>query len=323
MLGKKIEAGRHRAPGALRRRRRDGTRLGRRAAAPAVGQAQAAVIGAGPAGLTCAADLAKAGVEVTIFEALHVAGGVLRYGIPEFRLPNEIIDYEIDGLCRLGVEIELNTVIGKIFTIPQLHGREGLRRGLRRRSARAPRRSCAFPGESLNGVFSANEYLTRCNLMRGYQHPEYDTPVGVGKRVAVIGAGNTAMDSARVSLRMGADEVMIVYRRTQAEAPARIEELHHAMEEGVKFHWLTAPVRVIGDDRGWVTGLECMQMELGEPDDSGRRRPVPKPGTELRPRVRHGGQRARHAGESRSSRRPPRVSRPTSGATSTSIQRRR
>jgi homotetrameric NADPH-dependent glutamate synthase len=239
---------------------------------------KAAVIGAGPAGLTCAADLAKAGVEVTIFEALHAAGGVLRYGIPEFRLPNQIIDYEIDGLCRLGVRIELNAVIGKTFTILQLMNEKGFDAVFVGVGAGAPT-FLRIPGESLNGVFSANEYLTRCNLMRGYLHPEYDTPVGAGKRVAVIGAGNTAMDSARVSLRMGADEVMIVYRRTQAEAPARVEELHHAMQEGVKFHWLTAPVRVIGDDRGWATGLECMQMELGEPDDSGRRRPVPKPGT--------------------------------------------
>jgi glutamate synthase (NADPH/NADH) small chain len=239
---------------------------------------RAAVIGAGPAGLTCAADLAKAGVAVTIFEALHAAGGVLRYGIPEFRLPNHIIDYEIDGLVRLGVEIRLNAVVGKTFTIPRLMNEMGFDAVFVGVGAGAPT-FLRIEGESLNGVFSANEYLTRCNLMRGYLHPEYDTPVGAGRRVAVIGAGNTAMDSARVSLRMGADEVMIVYRRTQAEAPARIEELHHAMEEGVKFHWLTAPARVIGDERGWATGLECIEMELGEPDDSGRRRPVPKPGT--------------------------------------------
>ncbi len=241
---------------------------------------RAAIIGAGPAGLTCAAYLAKAGVEVTIFEALHAAGGVLRYGIPDFRLPSEIIDYEIEGLRKLGVRIELNSVIGKVFTLPQLMQERGHDVVFIGVGAGAPS-FLRIPGESLNGVFSANEYLTRCNLMRGYLHPRYDTPVGAGKRVAVIGAGNTAMDSARVSLRMGADEVLIVYRRSRAEAPARAEELEHAIQEGVKFHWLTAPVGVIGDERGWTTGLECQEMELGEPDASGRRRPVPKAGTEF------------------------------------------
>jgi glutamate synthase (NADPH/NADH) small chain len=237
-----------------------------------------AIVGAGPAGLTCAADLAKAGLEVTIFEALHAAGGVLRYGIPDFRLPSDIIDYELEGLLALGVKLELNAVIGKTFTIPQLMNDMGYDAVFVGIGAGAPT-FLRIPGESLNGVFSANEYLTRCNLMRGYLHPQYDTPVGAGKSVAVIGAGNTAMDSARVSLRMGSGEVAIVYRRSEAESPARAEELHHAMEEGVKFHWLTAPVKILGDERGWATGMECIRMELGEPDDSGRRRPVPKEGT--------------------------------------------
>ncbi|MCK4412375.1 MAG: NADPH-dependent glutamate synthase [Candidatus Eisenbacteria sp.] len=237
-----------------------------------------AIIGSGPAGLTCAADLAKAGVAVTIFEALHDAGGVLRYGIPDFRLPTDIIDYEISGLRKLGVEIRTNAVIGTTFTIPQLMEEMGYDTVFIGVGAGAPS-FLRIPGEALNGVFSANEYLTRCNLMKGYLHPQYDTPVGAGKRVAVIGAGNTAMDSARVSLRMGADEVIVVYRRSRAEAPARIEELEHAIEEGIKFHWLTAPVKIIGDERGWATGMECIEMKLGEPDASGRRRPLPKEGT--------------------------------------------
>jgi homotetrameric NADPH-dependent glutamate synthase len=239
---------------------------------------KAAIIGSGPAGLTCAAYLAKAGVAVTVFEALHAPGGVLRYGIPEFRLPNDIIDYEINALCELGVKIELNTVIGRTFSIPQLMNEKGYDTVFVAIGAGAPT-FLGIPGESLNGVFSSNEYLTRCNLMRGYLHPEYDTPVGVGKKVAVIGAGNTAMDSARVSLRMGADEVMIAYRRTITESPARAEELEHAIQEGVKFHWLTAPVAIIGDEKGWATGMECIEMELGEPDASGRRRPIAKEGT--------------------------------------------
>ncbi|MBD3236554.1 MAG: NADPH-dependent glutamate synthase [Candidatus Eisenbacteria bacterium] len=237
-----------------------------------------AVVGSGPAGLTCAADLAKAGVEVTIFEALHAPGGVLRYGIPEFRLPNDIIDYEIDAMCKLGVSIELNAIIGRTFTIPKLMNEMGYDAVFVAIGAGAPT-FLGIEGEGLNGVFSSNEYLTRCNLMRGYLHPQYDTPVGVGKKVAVIGAGNTAMDSARVSLRMGAERVMIVYRRTIKESPARAEELHHAVEEGVQFHWLTTPVRILGDEKGWATGMECIEMELGEPDASGRRRPIPKEGT--------------------------------------------
>jgi glutamate synthase (NADPH/NADH) small chain len=238
-----------------------------------------AVIGSGPAGLACAGDLIKRGVDVTIFEALHVAGGVLKYGIPEFRLPNHIIDMEIENLRRQGVKFELDAVIGKIYTIPQILGEMGYEAVFVGTGAGSPK-FMGVPGESLNGVFSANEFLTRVNLMRGNEKPLYDTPVGMGRRVAVVGAGNTAMDAARVSMRIGAEEVCIVYRRSQKESPARVEELHHAMEEGVKFYWLTNPVRVLGNDAGWVSGMECVEMELGEPDASGRRRPIPKPGTE-------------------------------------------
>jgi len=241
---------------------------------------KAAVIGAGPAGLTCAADLAKAGVAVTVYEALHAPGGVLRYGIPDFRLPTDIIDYEVNALQELGVKFETNALVGRTYTIPQLMGEMGYDTVFVGIGAGAPS-FLRIPGESLNGVFSANEYLTRCNLMKGYLHPRYDTPVGAGDAVCVIGAGNTAMDSARVSLRMGAKQVTVVYRRTRAEAPARIEELEHALEEGVEFHWLTSPIRIVGDERGWTTGMECIEMELGEPDASGRRRPIPKEGTEF------------------------------------------
>jgi glutamate synthase (NADPH/NADH) small chain len=238
-----------------------------------------AIVGSGPAGLACAGDLIKRGVDVTVFEALHVAGGVLKYGIPEFRLPNHIIDLEIDNLRRQGVEFVLDAVIGKVFTIPQILGEMGYQAVFIGTGAGSPK-FMNIPGESLNGVFSANEFLTRVNLMRGNEKPLYDTPVGMGRRVAVVGAGNTAMDAARVALRIGAEEVSLVYRRSQKESPARAEELHHAMEEGVKFRWLTNPVRVLGNEAGWVRGLECVDMELGEPDASGRRRPVPKPGTE-------------------------------------------
>ena len=216
---------------------------------------------------------------VTIFEALHVAGGVLKYGIPEFRLPDIIIDEEIDNLRKLGVEIRLDTVIGKLFTIPQLLSEMGYDSVFIATGAGSPK-FMGIPGEAFNGVFSANEFLTRVNLMRGYQQAIYDTPVGMGKRVAVIGAGNTAMDSARVALRMGAEEVNIVYRRSRRECPARVEELEHAIEEGIVFHWLTNPVAILGDESGWVTGMQVQEMELGEPDSSGRRRPVPKPGSE-------------------------------------------
>ncbi|MFH1263217.1 MAG: NADPH-dependent glutamate synthase [Pseudomonadota bacterium] len=240
---------------------------------------KAAIIGSGPAGLACAGDLAKKGIDVTIYEALHVAGGVLKYGIPEFRLPNDIIDVEIDNLKKLGVKIELDTIIGKLFTIPQLMRQMGYSSVFVATGAGSPK-FIGVPGESLNGVFSANEFLTRVNLMQGFRQPLYDTPVGMGKRIAVVGAGNTAMDAARVSKRMGAEAVEVVYRRTEAESPARVEELHHAMEEGIIFRWLTAPVKVNDNGNGWVKNMTVQKMELGEPDDSGRRRPVPITGSE-------------------------------------------
>ncbi len=237
-----------------------------------------AIVGSGPSGLAVAGDLARAGCDVTIFEALHVPGGVLKYGIPEFRLPNNIIDIEVNALKEIGVKIECDKIIGRLFTIPQLMNEKGFDAVFIGTGAGAPR-FARIPGENLNGLFSANEYLTRTNLMSGYQFPEYDTPVGMGKRIAVIGSGNTAMDACRVSLRMGAEKVYCVYRRTIKESPARLEELHHAIEEGVEFHWLTAPVAMKGDDKGWVEAMECQKMELGEPDDSGRRRPVPIEGS--------------------------------------------
>jgi len=243
-------------------------------------QKKAAIVGSGPAGLACAGELARNGVKVTVFEALHVAGGVLKYGIPEFRLPDMIIDAEIENLKKMGVEIRLDTIIGKLFTIPQLVTGMGYDTAFVGTGAGSPK-FAEIPGEAFNGVFSANEFLTRVNLMRGYRQPLYDTPVGMGKRVAVVGAGNTAMDAARVSLRMGAESVTIVYRRTRRESPARIEELEHAIEEGIQFLWLTAPVEIMGDATGWVTGMRCQKMELGEPDASGRRRPVPVQGSEF------------------------------------------
>jgi glutamate synthase (NADPH/NADH) small chain len=241
---------------------------------------KAAMIGSGPASITCAVDLARAGVEVTIYEALHTAGGVLKYGIPEFRLPKKLIDRELEALQRLGVKIVTNAVIGRLFTIPQLMQEMGYETAFIGVGAGYPN-LMGIPGEVLNGIFSANEYLTRVNLMRAYQHPHADTPTGMGKKVAVIGAGNTAMDACRVSIRMGAEEVYCVYRRTKKESPARAEEVQHAEEEGVKFNWLTAPVRILGDERGWVRAMECIRMELGEPDASGRARPVPVKGSEF------------------------------------------
>jgi glutamate synthase (NADPH) small chain len=243
-------------------------------------QKKAAIIGSGPSGLACAGELARNGVKVTIFEALHVAGGVLKYGIPEFRLPDMIIDAEIENLKKMGVEIRLDSIIGKLFTIPQLLSEKGFDTAFVGTGAGSPK-FAEIPGEAFNGVFSANEFLTRVNLMRGYRQPIYDTPVGMGKRVAVVGAGNTAMDACRVSLRMGAESVTCVYRRSRRESPARAEELEHAIEEGVNFMWLTAPVEILGDSSGWVTGMRCQKMELGEPDASGRRRPVSMPGSEF------------------------------------------
>jgi glutamate synthase (NADPH) small chain len=232
-----------------------------------------AIVGSGPAGLACAADLAKAGCRVTVFEAFHQAGGVLRYGIPDFRLPGEVIDAEIAKLVALGVEFELNTVVGRLFTIEDLLERRGFQAVFVAVGAGTPR-FLEIPGESLNGVVSANELLTRVNLMHARQFPEFDTPSGLGQQVVVVGAGNTAMDAMRVALRLGAQNVACVYRRSVTEAPARTEELHHAEQEGIDFHWLTNPVEILDDGKGGVRGIACEQMELGEPDDSGRRRPV-------------------------------------------------
>jgi glutamate synthase (NADPH/NADH) small chain len=239
-----------------------------------------AVVGAGPSGLTAAFDLTLMGHKVTIFEALHKAGGVLVYGIPEFRLPKAIVEKEVDLLQQLGVEIKLDYVIGKIKTIDQLMEEDGFDSVYVGNGAGLPW-FMGIPGENLNGVFSANEYLTRSNLMKAYEFPKYETPIGRFKNVAVIGGGNVAMDSVRTALRLGADNAYIVYRRSKDELPARKEEVEHAGHEGVQFKLLTAPVRVIGNEQGWVTGLECLEMELGEPDDSGRRRPVPKKGSEF------------------------------------------
>lgn len=238
-----------------------------------------AIVGAGPAGLTAAGDLAKLGYEVTIFEALHAPGGVLMYGIPEFRLPKEIVQKEIDTLKQLGVKIEVNTVIGRTYTVDELMEEEGFDAVFIGTGAGLPH-FMKMPGENLNGVYSANEFLTRCNLMKAYQFPQAATPIHVGKKVAVIGGGNVAMDAARTALRLGADHSYIVYRRSEEEMPARLEEVHHAKEEGVEFALLTNPQEVMGQD-GWVSGLKCVKMELGEPDASGRRRPVEVPGSEF------------------------------------------
>jgi glutamate synthase (NADPH/NADH) small chain len=237
------------------------------------------IIGSGPAGMACAADMAKAGCEVIVYEAFHEPGGVLKYGIPDFRLPNDVIDVEIDKLERLGVRFECNTLVGRLFTIEQMLTGMGFHAVFIGTGAGYPS-FMGIPGESLGGVLSANELLTRCNLMRA-RDPSYDTPLQPGRRVAIIGAGNTAMDALRVSLRLGAEKVYCVYRRGKAEAPARAEELHHAEEEGVEFHWLASPVEVLGDADQRVRGLRCQKMELGEPDGSGRRRPMPVAGTEF------------------------------------------
>jgi len=238
-----------------------------------------AVVGSGPAGLTAAADLVKLGHDVTIFEALHVAGGVLMYGIPEFRLPKEIVQNEVDYVASLGVKIELDSVVGKLLTIDELLG-NGYHAVFLGTGAGLPM-FLNIPGENLNGIYSANEFLTRVNLMKAYLFPEYDTPVKLGKKVAVIGGGNVAMDSARCALRLGADEVYIIYRRSEVEMPARREEVENAQEEGIQFKLLTNPKRFLGNEQNWVVGAECYEMELGEPDDSGRRRPVVKEGSEF------------------------------------------
>ncbi|MCX5997411.1 MAG: NADPH-dependent glutamate synthase [Chloroflexi bacterium] len=238
-----------------------------------------AIIGSGPAGLTCAADLAKLGHKVTMFEALHTAGGVLMYGIPEFRLPKKVVQAEVDYVKSLGVDVQLDSVMGKLATVDELLS-TGYAAVFLGTGAGLPM-FMDIPGENLNGVYSANEYLTRVNLMKAYLFPEYDTPIKIGKRVAVIGGGNVAMDSARCALRLGADKVYIVYRRSRAEMPARHEEAENAEEEGIIFKLLTNPKQIIGDDKGWVKGMECYEMELGEPDASGRRRPITKQGSEF------------------------------------------
>ncbi len=231
-----------------------------------------AIVGSGPAGLTAAGDLAALGYQVTIFEALHAPGGVLVYGIPEFRLPKRIVQQEVDVLRQMGVEILTNVVVGKTITIDELmdDGYEAVFIG----SGAGLPKFMGIPGENLNGVYSANEFLTRVNLMKAYLFPEYDTPIKRGERVAVVGGGNVAMDAVRCALRLGAREAHIVYRRSEAEMPARAEEVHHAKDEGIIFNLLVNPVRVLGTEDGWVKGLECVRMELGEPDASGRRRPV-------------------------------------------------
>ena len=238
-----------------------------------------AVIGSGPAGLTAAADLAKIGHKVTLFEALHVAGGVLMYGIPEFRLPKKVVQSEVDYVRSLGVDIRLDSVVGKTITMDEVlsDSYDAIFMGT---GAGLPM-FLNIPGENLNGIYSANEFLTRTNLMKAYLFPEYDTPIKKGRRVMVVGGGNVAMDSARCALRLGAEEVYIVYRRSEKEMPARREEVENAMEEGIIFRFLTNPKRFIGNDKGWVMAAECYEMELGEPDESGRRRPIVKQGSEF------------------------------------------
>jgi len=224
--------------------------------------------------------MAKAGCEVTVYEAFHEPGGVLKYGIPDFRLPNTVVNSEIENLRKLGVKFECNTLVGRLFTIEQMRDELGYDAVFIGTGAGYPS-MLGIPGDTLNGVLSANELLTRCNLMRAKEFPTFDTPIPLGKHVAVIGAGNTAMDAMRVSLRLGAEKVYCIYRRTDVECPARAEELHHAQEEGIEFHWLTAPVEILDDGKGNVRAMRCIKMELGEPDDSGRRRPIPVKGSEF------------------------------------------
>ena len=239
-----------------------------------------AIIGSGPAGLVCASELAKMGYDVTIFESLHEAGGVLIYGIPEFRLPKEIVKREVEYIKSLGVRLVTNFCVGRTRTIDELMNEDGFEAVFIGTGAGLPR-FMHIPGENLLGIYSANEFLTRINLMKAYKFPEYDTPVKVGNRVAVIGGGNVAMDSARSALRAGAEKVMVLYRRTRKEMPARIEEIENAEEEGIEFHFLVTPVRYIGDENGWVKEVEVIKMKLGEPDESGRRRPIPIEGSEF------------------------------------------
>jgi glutamate synthase (NADPH/NADH) small chain len=239
-----------------------------------------AIVGSGPSGLTCAAELRKLGYGVTIFEALHAAGGVLRYGIPEFRLPRNILDLEIERIKAMGVEVRTNFVVGRTATIDELLDEWKMDAIFLGTGAGTPT-FMGIPGESLSGVYSANEFLTRINLMKAHKFPEFDTPVRLGSEVAVIGGGNTAMDAVRTARRMGARRAMLIYRRSRQEMPARAEEVHHAEEEGIEFLNLTNPTRILGDKDHWVTGIECQRMELGEPDESGRRKPVPVPGSEF------------------------------------------
>ncbi|TYO95625.1 NADPH-dependent glutamate synthase [Desulfallas thermosapovorans] len=246
--------------------------------APPTGK-KVAVVGSGPAGLTCASDLAKLGHDVTVYEALHVAGGVLMYGIPEFRLPKAVVQAEVENLKKLGVKIEVNSVVGKFTTVDELMENEGYDAIFIGTGAGLPY-FMKIPGENACGVYSANEFLTRTNLMKAYQFPDWDTPIKIGKKVAVLGGGNVAMDGARTALRLGAEESWIVYRRSHEELPARKEEVEHAEEEGVKFAFLTSPVEILSNEEGWVTGMKCIKYELGEPDASGRRRPVPIEGSE-------------------------------------------
>ncbi|MBI3873095.1 MAG: NADPH-dependent glutamate synthase [candidate division Zixibacteria bacterium] len=278
VLGKKGEP---LAIGALERFVADWERASGEVTVPAVAPptgCRVAIVGSGPAGLTAAFELARRGHKVTIFEALHRPGGVLFYGIPRFRLPAEVIDAEISCLEKMGVEIVCNAVVGKLVSVDELLEEEGFDAVFLGTGAGLPWFT-GLPGENLNGIYSANEWLTRINLMRADRFPQQATPVRCGKRVAVIGGGNTAMDAARTSLRFGPDKVYVFYRRTRAEAPARKEELEHAIGEGVEFHWLTAPVRFIGDENYFVKQIEIQRRELGEPDASGRRRPVPVEGS--------------------------------------------
>ncbi len=246
---------------------------------PAPNGKKVAVIGSGPSGLTVAGDLAKLGYAVTVYEAFHTAGGVLMYGIPEFRLPKDIVQKEIANLKKMGVDIQTNVIIGRTLTVDELFNDMGYDAVYIGSGAGLPR-FMGIEGESLNGVYSANEFLTRINLMKGYKFPEYDTPVFVGKNVAVLGGGNVAMDAARSAKRLGAENVYIVYRRGRAELPARGEEVEHAEQEGIIFKLLQNPTKILGNDEGWVDGMEVIHMELGEPDESGRRSPIPIEGSE-------------------------------------------